>query len=117
MDIQRNMAAVIRALKEESGKSLNEFSAELEISRSTLQEYLSGGGNPNAATIEHLARKLGVDTSVLVSGAFSQGQLDILLKLLGTLQLLSELTPERRRRFAELLLEMVLLWDGGDGNA
>lgn len=116
MEIQRNMAAVMRALKEESGKSLTEFSEELEISRSTLQEYLSGSGNPNAATIDHLARKLGVDVSFLVSGAFSDGQLGVLLKLLDTLKLLSGLTPEQRRRFAGLMLEMVSLWDGGDGN-
>ena len=116
MEIQRNMAAVMRALKEESGKSLAEFSEELEISRSALQEYLSGSGNPNVATIEHLALKLGVDTSLLVSGAFSGGQLEVLLKLLDMLKLLSGLAPRQRRRFAELLLEMVLLWEEGDGN-
>lgn len=111
MEIQRNMANVIRALKEASGKSLAEFSAELEVSRSTLQEYLSGNGNPNIATVGHLADKLGVDTSFLLSGVFSVDQIGILLRLLDMLKLLSGLSCEQRTHFARLLLEMVLLWN------
>ena len=111
MEIQRNMAKVIRTLKEASGKSLTEFSEELEISRSALQEYLSGNGNPGVVTIEHLASKLGVDTSFLLSGVFSEDQIGILLRLLDMLKLLSGLSCEQRIRFAHLLLEMVLLWN------
>lgn len=110
------MAAVMRAFKEESGKSLSELSAELEISRSALQDYLSGTGNPNVATISHLAQKLGVDEAFLVSGSFPDGQFEILMKLLDSFKLLFELPKERRMRFAELLLEMVKLLSGDDGN-
>lgn len=113
MEIQRNMANVIRALKEISGKSLSKFSAELEVSRSALQEYLSGEGNPSADTIEHLAKKLGVDISFLISGAFSADQIEVLLRLLEMLKLLSAISPEQRTRFVQLLLEMVLLWNEG----
>ncbi|MCD8088740.1 MAG: helix-turn-helix domain-containing protein [Oscillospiraceae bacterium] len=116
MDIQKNIATVIRTLKESRGISIAEFSEELEISRSALQNYLSGSGNPNATTIEHLARKLGVDVSILVSGALSDKQFDVLLKVLDDLKLLYKLSPNQRRRFAELLLEMVLLWDSGDSD-
>lgn len=116
MEIQRNMANVIRALKEASGKSLSEFSEELEVSRSALQEYLSGEGNPSAATIEHLAKKLGVDASFLISGVLSGDQIEILLMLLDILKLLSGLSPERRIRFVQLLLEMVSLWNEGGSN-
>ena len=115
--IQQNMANVIRAVKEVNAKSLSEMSAELEISRSTLQDYLSGKGNPSAETIEHLAEKLGVDVSVLVSGVFSECQLRIVLRLLDTFGLLFKLSPECRVRFAQLLLEMVQLWNGGDKNS
>ena len=111
------MANVIRALKETSGKTLNEFSAELEISRSALQEYLSGEGNPSAATIEHLAQKLGVDPSFLISGTFSSDQIGILLRLLEMLKLLSTLSPEQRARFVQLLLEMISLWNEGGNDA
>ena len=111
MEIQRNMANVIRMLKEASGKSLTEFSEELEVSRSTLQEYLSGKGNPSVVMIEHLANKLGVDASFLLSGVFSKDQIGLLLRLLDMMRLLSGLSCEQRTRFARLLLEMVLLWD------
>lgn len=117
MEIQRNMANVIRTLKEASGKSLSEFSEELEVSRSALQEYLSGEGNPSADTIEHLAGKLGVDTLFLISGVFSGDQIGILLKLLEMLKLLSGLSPDQRIRFVQLLQEMVSLWNEGGSNA
>ena len=63
MEIRKNLSAIIRIRMKESGKSLTEFSEELEISRSTLQDYLAGKGNPNVATIEHLAKKLNMDAS------------------------------------------------------
>ena len=37
---------------------MTEFSEELEISHSALQEYLSGAGSPNLTTVEHIAQKL-----------------------------------------------------------
>ncbi len=114
MEIQKNIAAVMRAFKEERGKTMTEFSDYLEISRSALQEYLSGNGNPNVTTLEHLAKKLEIDPSLLICGAFSQGQLTILLKLLDMLKLISGLEVEQRCRFGQLLLEMVSLWDAGD---
>lgn len=116
MEIQKNIATVIRTLKDMRGISIAEFSEELEISRSALQKYLSGRGNPNATTIEHLAQKLGVDVSVLVSNAMTDKQINFLLKLLDGFKQLYKLTPSQRRRFAELLLEMVLLLDSGDSD-
>lgn len=115
MEIKQNVSKVMRALKKESRKSMTEFSDELQISRSALQDYLSGKGNPSVNTLEHLAQRLGVNTSFLVSGAFSEDQLGILFELLGTFEMLSKLTPEGRLRFARLLLEMVTLWNGEDG--
>lgn len=111
MEIQQNIASIMRALKERRGKSLDEFSNELEISRSMLQEYLSGRGNPSMSTINHLSEKLGVDAIVLLSGSYSNEQVKILLKLLDTFELLFNMTPEKRHRFAELLLEMISLWE------
>ena len=115
MEIKQNMSKVMCALKKESRKSMSELSDDLQISRSALQDYLSGKGNPSVNTIEHLAKRLGVDASFLISGAFSEDQLGILFHLLGTIESLSKLPPEKRRCFAELLLKMVKLWDGEDG--
>lgn len=116
MELQQNMASVMRTLKEKSGKSMTEFSKELEISRSALQEYLSGNGNPNMTTVEHLANKLGVTPSLLVSGCFANEQLEVLMKLLDVLGIISELDYDKRIKFSQLLLDMVLLWNEGDSN-
>ena len=81
MEIQENMAAVIHALKEKRGQSLTELSEDLEISRSALQEYLAGNGNPTLATVEHLAERLGIPSVALVSGTLPSGQFDVLMTL------------------------------------
>lgn len=106
MEIQENMAAVIYALKEKRGQSLTELSEDLEISRSALQEYLAGNGNPTLATVEHLAERLGIPSVALVSGTLPSGQFDVLMTLLDSLKLLSGLSADQRRRFTELLGEM-----------
>ena len=114
MEIQENMAAVIHALKEKRGQSLTELSEDLEISRSALQEYLAGNGNPTLATVEHLAERLGIPSVALVSGTLPSGQFDVLMTLLDSLKLLSGLSADQRRRFTELLGEMLTLWEGGE---
>ncbi len=111
MKLQQNMANVLRAMKKASGKSMTEFSEQLEISRSALQEYMSGEGNPNMTTVEHMAERLGVSPFLLYFGALGEEQIEVLLQLLETLKLLEGLTPARRRRFAQLLLDMVRLWE------
>lgn len=114
MDIRQNMASVIRTLHEQSGKSLNEFADDLEIARSTLQEYLLCRGNPSITTIEHLARKLNVEPLFLLCGAFSDHQVVTLMELLEVLKLFENISSAQRYRFAELLNEMVMLLDTGD---
>ena len=116
MEIQERMAAVMRTLIKQY-RSMQEAADGLEISRSALQDYLSGRGNPTLSTLAHLARRLEVDPALLVSGTFTDRQLEVLLSLLDSLGLLSELEPAERRRFAGLLLEMVGLWKEGEGLA
>lgn len=102
-------------IKSERQKSMTEFSEELEISRSALQKYLSGAGNPNLTTIEHIAQKLNISPYFLLLGYFSEEQLNAFLKVTDILSLLSDLPHEKCKRFAELLFEMISLW-GGDEN-
>ena len=54
MGIQQNMADTIRMIMELRHKTLEEFADDLEISRSTLHEYIKARGNPTALMIEHL---------------------------------------------------------------
>ena len=60
MDIQKNIAAAIRAAMEERQLSLTEFSKELGIGKSSLQAYLND-------TIEIIAEKLEITPAELVS--------------------------------------------------
>ena len=68
MSLQENMAASIRAIMKNRHKSLSEFSAELGISRNALYNYLRGRGNPSIATLEHMAKNLGVSPAALMLG-------------------------------------------------
>ncbi len=116
MKIQRNIANAMRAAKESSGKSLTEFADELEISRSTLQGYLSGTGNPSIVTVEHISQKLGIGVAPLVSGTFSVKQVDILIELLKILGILRNKSPEQCRCFAEHLQGMLLILESDNTN-
>lgn len=68
MEISKNLSAVLVKFKEERGLSLTEFAEELGISRSALQEYISGEGVPRLSTIVILAQKLGMEPKELLSG-------------------------------------------------
>ncbi len=112
ISIQENLAASIRLMMDMKQKSLTEFSEELEISRSMLQEYLKGKGNPSIATIEHLASKLDVDPTVLLTGMLGLEQTECVLPLLSIIQNVAGMEKEQQLRFAELFLEMVQLLCG-----
>ena len=111
MGMQKNMAAVICAMKEASNLSLAEFAAELDISRSALQEYMSGTGNPRIETVNHLAEKMGVEPEGLLCGMDGPDMVQLLEHIVKTLGFIQKLSEDRQRRFGELLLEMVELWN------
>lgn len=114
MGIQKNMALVIRTYKERKKLSTADLSDQLEVSRSTLQEYLNETGNPRADTIDHIAEKLGMDSAVLVTGVFDQSQLRIIMLFLDTINEVSKLSKKQKHRFSQLFLEMISLWNSED---
>lgn len=111
MSLQENIAETMRVIMKQQNKSLTEFSEELEVSRSAMQDYIKAKGNPSAKTIEHIANKLGITPIALMAGLTVPEQREITVQLLNTFQMVSELPEEKRIRFAELFLEMVKLWD------
>ena len=104
MKMSKNMASVIRAYKKLNRQSIAECAAALDVSPTSLKDYIVGRGNPNAATIERMADKMGIDIAFFVSGAFSENQLLILKRLLDVLIPLETLSPEKRNEFVEQLL-------------
>ena len=109
MSLQENMAASIRAIMKNRHKSLSEFSAELGISRNALYNYLRG--NPSIATLEHMAKNLGVSPAALMLGVFDTDRRQVMLTLLGTIGGMADLPEDKRLRIAELLLEVVKIWN------
>ena len=84
--------------------------AELEISRSTLQEYLKGKGNPSIKTIIHLSQKLEIEPAVLLTGMTEVEARNVVRPLLNAVRSISELNNDKKLRLAELFWEMVRLW-------
>ncbi len=111
MALQENLASVMRAYKQHHHQSLTEFADYLEISRSTLQEYINGTGNPRIDTLEHLATKLDLDPMILLSGTFDQTQMKVAFLLMDLVEAISQLDSAKRKRFAELFLQLTQLWD------
>lgn len=111
MGIQENMSKSIRSLKEVQHKSLVELADELEISRSTLQKYLDGHGNPSLKMVDHLAKKLHVDPLFLLTEMFEPTEQEVALLLLDTIRELAVLPQSKRVRFAKLFLEIIHLWE------
>ena len=100
MGILENIADLMLATKKSSGKSVAILSEELEISPSTLQDYLKATGNPTIKMVERLAEKLDLDPIALMAGSMEPEQYEIVL-----------LPQSRRLRFAQLFLELIQLWE------
>lgn len=111
MEILENMAEMLRAKRKLSGQSIEQWAETLGIAQSTLQEYLSGGGNPTLGMVVHLADKLEINPLALLSGDLEPEQRQIALLLLDTIQAVSVLPQAKRLRFAEQFLELVQLWE------
>lgn len=109
--MQHNLAKTMRTLKELRCESTAEFAKELEISRSTLQDYLNGTGNPTLRTLEHMADKLGIDPQLLLSGGFPTERADVAPLILQTICEGMSLPKEKRQRVAELFVQIVSLWE------
>lgn len=105
MPISENLAAMIKRIKDEHQMSMLELSRELGISKSSLESYISGAGNPRANTLELLAEKGGVSVAELVSGLPSGWEeAEILLR---AAKELGFLPPEQREQCVRLFLQLV----------
>lgn len=114
MDMQRNMADMLRAKRALSGQSIGEWADELGIAPSTLQDYLKGSGNPTLRMVDHLAEKLGIDPLSLIAGEIEPELYKPVLLMVGTIQAVSRLPQPKRIRFAELFMEQMRLLEGDD---
>ena len=110
MDIRRNVANTLRLYMDEHNKTLHEFADELEIARSSLQQYVKGEGNPSVDTLERMARKMEMDPVALLTGTLDADQRECAWALLMTIQKVGDLPIQKRFHFVDLFLEMIQLW-------
>lgn len=108
MEIGKNLAANILRYKLDHKLSTIELAAELHLAVSTTQEYLNGGGNPRADTLELLARQMGISVTELISSPISG--LEQATSVFRAAKECAALPPDKREKGIQLFLEMVDLW-------
>ena len=108
MTIQKNLSNMMRAIRESRNVSITQFSEELGISRSSLQDLLNGKSNPRIDTVEHIAESLAINPLTLLSAAYSEEQLETAILLLETIEAISRLPTEKRIKCASLFHELIL---------
>lgn len=104
-----NFGANLRALKKEKQLSLTEFSAELQIPRTTLQAVLENG-HTTLDTACRIADALDIPLSVLTDGSIPPENTAVLHGILLNLNWYNALSPEMQRTAAygfSLLLEVL----------
>ena len=111
MTLQKNLSNVMNAIRTSRHQSISEFSEELGISRSSMQELLKGNGNPRMDTIELIADRLHVNPLALLSGSYSEEHLEYIMLLLQTIDIVSKLPDEKKLKFASLFQELILLME------
>ncbi len=107
--LQKNLSAAMKVIRASRNQSITEFSEDLGIARSSLQDILNGTGNPRMDTVEYIASQLQVSPITLLSGSFEDEQLQTALLLIQTIDAVSKLTDSQRLEFAELFQKMILL--------
>ena len=94
--------------------SITAFSDELQISRTALQDYLKGTGNPRVETVEYLAKRLNIEPVTLVSGIFNPTQMDILLHLFKSFEFVDKLSEDKQNQLVSFILEVIDLWGSNE---
>lgn len=114
MALKQNLSEKLKVLRHMKNTSLEDYSSELGISRSTLQYMESGNANSTLDTVEQIAKSLDIDAQVLLSSDITGSQLQTAMLLLQTLNSFRELPPEKRLAAAELFRELVMLLSGDE---
>ena len=109
MVLQKNLSAAMKVIRAARKQSITEFSEDLGIARSSLQDILNGTGNPRMDTVEYIADQLNVSPMALLSGSFQDEQLQTALLLVQTIDAVSKLSEDQLLEFGELFQKMILL--------
>lgn len=109
MNLQQNLSNFMNAIRSSRNQSITEFSRELGISRSEMQNILKGTCNPRLDTVCYIAEKLDVHASLLLFSSLSKSQLDYSLLLLKTLDCFCSIPYEKQKEASELFCKLLVL--------
>lgn len=110
MDAASNLSKNLHAIRSLRRLSQVEFSKELGISKSTLQE-IEAGSSPNLDTVDCIAQHLGLPACALVSDVLPPGQISILIQIFQRVSWYSEWSRPDQLRFLRLVIRLARLME------
>ena len=110
VNLQDALSANLSALKRSRGQTTAELAEDLGVSRSNLQKMLNKQANPTIDTIQYMVEQIEADPLMLLFGDYSGKQHVLMLHLLQSMVLVSDLGPGQRRRLAELIQQIISLF-------
>ena len=118
--LKQNLSTNLRTLRSMRRASLEDFSEELGIGKTTLQDLEKGNGNPTLETIEHISQNLSISPLTLLSNRYDPHDLYTAQMLLSNIKTLCTLSREEQLEAVMLFDQLIRLinkssFDGGNG--
>ena len=110
--LSQNLHLIYTARKQ----NIEEFSSELGIGHTTLQNIFHHKSNLTLDTLDMMAGRLRVSPLLLLSQQYTPADLECSVLLLETLELFQPLTPEKRKEAAALFCRLLELISAGNVN-
>jgi transcriptional regulator with XRE-family HTH domain len=107
VEIRRNIARQVNRILQERHQTLTELSADLDIPRSSLENYAKGTANLRVDSLQMLAERLGMTPAELVSGLPDPSGWTRARSVLSAVQEISSLSPERQETGICAFLQLV----------
>ncbi|MBD5153115.1 MAG: helix-turn-helix transcriptional regulator [Oscillibacter sp.] len=112
MSINDNISDFLKRYKDEHHLTLSEMADEFGLARSLLENYINGGGNPRADTLEIIAEKCGASVTEIISAQPPGWER---AEIVGrAARVFGDLPPEQRDRAVSLFLALVDILAEGD---
>ena len=107
MEMRQIFSENLQAKRAMLGKNQEAFAEELEISRSELQKYLNGTGNPTIDKIEQIAEKIAMEPMDLLFTPVNPERFEAEELLLQINKTIQALDSKERCILAEGLVEII----------
>lgn len=116
MEIRENIANKVNRILQERNQTIAELSVDIDIPRSSLENYSRGTSNLRADTIELLADKLGLTPAELVSNIADTPEWQQAKTVLHAAHDISGLSPERQETGIHAFLQLVSVFSTEEVN-